>query len=275
MKNSLNNIIDGISQSVPRSDKEYVGEDGLLKCRICNARVEAIINVFGTDRKVRCICDCKKEELNKYKEYEQLMERDKAKKVCFMQSNMADWTFANDDKQNEKISNAMKRYVEQFESDFRKSGTGLLLYGSVGTGKTYYAACIANELIDKGYRVLMTNFARLTNQLQGKFEGKQEYLDSLNDYSLLIIDDLGAERDSEYMQEIVFNIIDARYRSGLPFIITTNLSLNELMNTDKLAHKRIYDRILERCHPVKVDGKSRRTENFKSNIINVGSKLGL
>lgn len=275
MENSLNNIIDSISQSVPRSDKEYVGEDGLLKCKVCDKRVETIVNVLGRDKKVRCICECKKKELEKYKEYEKLMERDKAKKVCFMQTNMADWTFANDDRQNERISNAMQRYVDQFESDFRKSGTGLLLYGNVGTGKTYYAACIANELIDRGYKVLMTNFARLTNQLQGKFEGKQEYIDSLNDYTLLIIDDLGAERDSEFMQEIVFHIIDARYRSGLPVIITTNLSLNELMNTDKLAHKRIYDRILERCHPVKVDGNSRRTDNFRNNIKNIGSKLGL
>ena len=274
MNNSLNNIIEGISQSVPRSDSEYVGEDGLLKCRVCEKRVETIVNVLGRERKVRCICDCKKEELNKYKEYEKLMERDKIKKMCFMQSNMADWTFANDDKQNKEISDAMQKYADQFE-DFKKNGTGLLLYGSVGTGKTYYAACIANELLDKGYSVLMTNFARLTNQLQGKFEGRQEYLDSLNDYNLLIIDDLGAERDSEFMQEIVFHITDARYRSGKPFIITTNLSIEELMNTDKLAHKRIYDRILERCYPVKVDGASRRTESFKNNIMSVGIKLGL
>ena len=92
---------------------------------------------------------------------------------------------------------------------------------------------------------------------------------------MLIIDDLGAERNSEYMQETVFNIIDARYRSGLPFIITTNLSIDELMSTDNIAQKRIYDRILERCYPVKVDGTSRRTESFKNNIMEVGKKLGL
>lgn len=274
MKNSLDAIINGLSQSVPRSDREYIGDDGLSRCATCHKRVETIINVFGTDKKVRCICDCRKEELNKYKEIEEAIERDKNKKVCFMMSNMADWTFANDDKQNKELSDAMQKYADQF-NDFKKSGTGLLLYGSVGTGKTYYAACIANELIDKGYSVLMTNFARLTNKLQGKFEGRQEYIDSLNNYTLLIIDDLGAERNSEYMQETVFNIIDARYRIGLPCIITTNLSMNELVNTDSIAHKRIYDRILERCYPIKVDGKSRRSDNFRSNIIEVGKKLGL
>ena len=251
-----------------------MGDDGLLRCKTCDTRVETIINVFGRDKKVRCICDCKKKELEEYKEVEKAIERDRNKQVCFMLSNMKEWTFDNDDKSNVKLSEAMRNYAEQFD-DFKKSGTGLLLYGTVGTGKTYAAACIANELINRNVSVLMTNFARLTNELQGKFEGRQEYIDNLNNYALLIIDDLGAERNSEYMQEIVFNIIDARYRSGLPFIITTNLSMNELMNTDSIAHKRIYDRILERCYPIKVDGNSRRREKFKSNVTDIGKKLGL
>ena len=274
MRDSLDTIINGLSQSVPRSDKEYMGSDGLLRCKTCDKRVETIVNVFGKNKKVRCICDCRKKELEKYKEVEKAQERDKVKKVCFMMSNMGNWTFANDDGKNKELSNAMKKYADQF-ADFKKSGTGLLLFGNTGTGKTFYAACIANELIDKGYSVLMTNFARLINQLQGKFEGRQEYIDSLNDYALLIIDDLGAERSSEYMQETVFNIIDARYRSGLPFIITTNLTLGELMNSDNITRERIYDRILERCYPIEVEGESRRTESFRANMTGIGNRLGL
>lgn len=274
MNNLLSNLVEGLSESVPRSEKEYVGDDGLLRCIKCDARVETVVNVFGRDRKVRCICKCRKAELEEYKEIEKVQEREKARRVCFVESNMANWTFANDDRKNKEISDAMKKYADQF-TEFKKSGTGLILFGSVGTGKTYYSACIANELIDKGYSVLMTNFARLTNQLQGKFEGRQEFIDSLNSYALLIIDDLGAERNSEYMQEMVFNIIDSRYRSGLPLIITTNLDLNDLAKTQELGYKRIYDRILERCYPVKVVGDSRRTEKLKSNIASVGRKLGL
>ena len=274
MENSLNSIIEGLSQSVPRTENEYVGDEGLLRCSICNARVETVVNVFGKNKKVRCICDCRKAELEDYKVYEETQEREKNKKVCFMLSNMADWSFANDDKKNKQISDAMRKYAEQFD-EFKKSGTGLLLYGTVGTGKTYYSACIANYLLDKGHSVLMTNFARLTNQLQGKFEGRQEYIDNLNNYDLLIIDDLGAERNSEYMQETIFTIIDARYRTGLPFIITTNLSLNELAKTTELGYKRIYDRILERCYPVMVEGESRRVESFKNNLKGMKDILGL
>ena len=72
----------------------------------------------------------------------------------------------------QKVSDAMQNYVKNF-ADFKKDGKGLLLYGTPGTGKTYYAACIANGLIDNGYSVLMTNFARLTNKIQGMFEGRR------------------------------------------------------------------------------------------------------
>ena len=168
----------------------------------------------------------------------------------------------------------MKRYSADFR-DFKEEGRGLLLYGSVGTGKTYYAACIANALIDIGYSVLMTNFARLTNEIQGRFDDKNEYIDSLNRYSLLIIDDLGAERKSEYMQETVFSIIDSRYRSGLPFIITTNLSAEEIKKNGDIGYSRIYDRILERCFPIEVKGESRRRQNLKNNFADVKERLGL
>lgn len=121
----------------------------------------------------------------------------------------------------------------------------------------------------------MTNFARLTNQIQSTFEGKQELIDDLNRYALLIIDDLGAERKSEYMQEMVFNIIDARYRSGLPLIITTNLTIEEIKKTDDLTCRRIYDRIIERCFPIEMNGKSRRRQVINERYYGVKEKLGL
>ena len=187
---------------------------------------------------------------------------------------MAKWTFENDDRKNAKLSDAMERYAEGF-ADFKKDGKGLLLFGTVGTGKTYYAACIANRLIDKGYKVKMTNFATLTNQIQGMFEGKQEFINDLNRYQLLIIDDLGAERKSEFMQEMVFNIVDSRYRAGLPFIVTTNLTAEEIKKPQEIGYARIYDRILEKCFPIEMTGASRRRESLKQSFPNVKTKLGL
>jgi DNA replication protein DnaC len=111
----------------------------------------------------------------------------------------------------------------------------------------------------------MTNFARLTNSLWAIKE-KQSYLDNLNKYSLLVIDDFAAERDTEYMNEMVFQVIDARYRSGLPLIITTNLTARELKTPNTVNKQRVYGRILEMCYPIEVKGKRLK----KNTIANYG-----
>ena len=270
----LENVIENISNSVLKPDAEYIGENGLLYCAVCKEPVQTRIHIFGTERIVRCACSCKIKEAEAYKEMKRLEEVERNRRICFSETNMANWTFKNDDGNNMQLSEAMKNYVKNF-TDFRKSGKGLLLHGTVGTGKTYFAACIANSLLDDGYKVLMTNFARVTNQIQGMFDGKQEFIDSLNRYSLLILDDLGAERKSEFMQEMVFNIIDSRYRSGLPMIITTNLTIDEIKKPQEVCYSRIYDRIIERCFPVEVSGNSRRRQNVRDTYFDVKEKLGL
>ena len=269
-------ITDAISENVSKSESEseYMGEDGLLHCGVCHRKTQVEIEFLGKKKKVRCICDCEKKELDAHKEKERQEELERQRRICFAETNMVNWTFENDDGKNAKLSEAMKNYVKNF-TDFKKDGKGLLLYGTVGTGKTYYAACIANSLIDQGYSVLMTNFARLTNQIQGRFEDKQEFIDSINKYTLLIIDDLGAERKSDFMQEMVFNIIDSRYRSGLPFIITTNLTAEEIKKPQEICYSRIYDRVLERCFPIEVTGVSRRRQSVHDTFFEVKEKLGL
>ncbi len=82
----------------------------------------------------------------------------------------------------------------------------------------------------------------------------------MDDCSLLVIDDLGVERSTEYAMEKMFTVIDSRYRSRKPLIVTTNLKLEEIKNPPDLTHARIYDRILERCAPVLFSGKNFREE---------------
>lgn len=274
MEKELLEMVDSLSERVPVPESEYLGEDGFLHCSVCNEPVQTDIEVFGTCRRVRCVCRCRTAEREAEAEKERQQERNRKRMICFSETNMINWTFENDDRKEPKISDAMIRYTENFPK-FLREGKGLLLHGSVGTGKTYYAACIANRLIDNGYSALMTNFARITNKIQGTFEGKQEYIDSLNRYSLLVLDDLGAERKSEYMQEMVFNIIDSRYRAGLPLIITTNLTTDEITKSQDIGYSRIYDRIIERCFPVSVSGQSRRRASVKETYNETKDILGL
>ena len=141
---------------------------------------------------------------------------------------------------------------------------GILFYGSVGTGKSFYACAIANALLEKCVPAVVTNFPRLLNILQG-IRDRQNYIDHLQTYSLLVIDDLGVERDSPYAAEQVFNVIDARARSGLPLIVTTNLTIEELKKPPTMQFARIYDRVLELCPiTIKMTGESRRMGNAEA-----------
>jgi DNA replication protein DnaC len=112
------------------------------------------------------------------------------------------------------------------------------------------------------------------NELQATYV-KQEYIDSLNDNSLLILDDLGIERDTAYAREQVYNVIDARYRAGLPMIITTNLTMDKLKSTQDIDNMRIYDRILEKCFPIEVDGGNRRRKAIRESYGEMKDLLGL
>ena len=82
----------------------------------------------------------------------------------------------------------------------------------------------------------------------------------LDETGRLILDDFGMERGTEYGLEQVFNVIDSRYRSGKPLIVTTNLTLDDLRNPEDTAHSRIYDRLISMCVPVRFTGENFRQE---------------
>lgn len=266
------------SESIKEEDGDYRGEDGLLYCGKCHTKKQTRIVILGEERTPPCLCKCRIEEKEREEaELKRTEFQNSVKKLRlsgFPESEMHQWTFDKADGTNEKIMEAGRRYVDQFWT-FHKKGKGLLLFGTVGTGKSFVSACIANALIDKGIPVMMTNFARIANTVSGMWEGKQEYYDSLNRYPLLILDDLAAERKTEYMSEIVFNVIDARYRAGLPLIVTTNLTSEELKHPSDISYQRTFSRLLEMCIPIKVEGKDKRLEKLKDDIQPMKDLLGL
>ena len=253
------------AESIKTEQGDYYNEDGLLMCGKCNTPKQCTVkNPFVEGRvDIRyCICKCAAEERAR-KEFLERVARNR--QVCFSnEPRLQYWTFAKDDGANAELTAGLKKYVEDF-SEHRKNGKGLLLYGDTGRGKTYAAASVANALLDEGYTVLFTDFIEIES-IVNKVWDKQEYYNALNKFSLLIIDDLAVERKTEYMSQIVQAVINTRYNAGLPLIITTNLTGEELQSPQDMVYKRIFSRLYEMCIPVKVEGKDRRADVLKSTV---------
>lgn len=261
----------------PPAEDDYI-QGGLRYCGKCHTPKQTIIPFAGKQLTVTCLCKCAEEayqrdrDAQKAREFRAMVDR--YRQDGFRGSDLGKWSFTVDDRQDPRTSDIMRRYVDHFP-ELRRQGRGMILYGRCGSGKTFAAACVVNALIDQGYRCLMTNLSRIANTAAGMRDGKQAYLDSLNQYALLALDDLGAERNTEYMNEIVYGIIDSRYRAGLPMIITSNLSADELKNPKDIAEQRVFNRVLERCVPVEVNRSDRRRKKIIREYDSVKTMLGL
>ena len=199
------------------------------------------------------------------------MEREKAnriqqkrKRVFGSAQGLMDCTFDRDNGAVAQLAWA-RQYVEHWP-EMRRENMGLLFWGPAGTGKTFAAACIANALVDLEVGVRMITLGEALLNLFGMSgEERIQYLEVLTTCGLLILDDFGVERRTPYAREQVYEIVNRRYLSGRPMVVTTNLTLEELKNANR-DDSRIHDRVLERCVPVCFDGTSLRQEKTAERI---------
>ena len=267
----MNGFTDIVSKTMEVSPDEgdYTGEDGLLYCGSCRTPKQFRMDKPPMEGRLlprRCQCEqaqYDKEEAER-KRRKHLQAVEELKRRGFTDSKMREWTFANDNGKCPQMELA-HFYAEHWET-MCEENIGYLLWGKVGTGKSYFAGCIANALMEQEVPVRMTNFALILNDLTASFEGRNEYIERLCRFSLLIIDDFGMERGTEYGLEQVYNVIDSRYRSGKPLIVTTNLTLDSLQNPQDTAHARIYDRLLEMCAPILFTGENFRRETAQAKL---------
>lgn len=244
------------------AEGDHIGEDGLVYCGKCGSRKQLRVKFGDKTHVVRCVCKCESKELEEKKrqeEYEEQMRRiNRLKEASMMDKKYREVTFDKYEvrEENKKVFEMAKKYADRFQNMYKKN-QGLLLYGPVGTGKSFAAACIGNYLLDNAKPVIMTSFVKILQDIWEN-DREAEYITILNSASLLIVDDLGTERETDYALEKVYNIIDSRVRANKPMIITSNLELNDMMECEDIRKKRIYDRILECCYPMYVGGKSFR-----------------
>jgi DNA replication protein DnaC len=156
----------------------------------------------------------------------------------------------------------VRRFVDDIDANLEK-GRGLWFMGDVGTGKTTLAMLVSKAALDAGRSVAIYSLPRLLAEIRKTFEerSEQSYLDLLDRLAavdLLHIDDLGAERTSEWVLEQLYSIINARYEDRRSLVVTTNLGHDELREQ---IMPRTVSRLVEMCgDPLPLYGHDRRME---------------
>ena len=137
---------------------------------------------------------------------------------------------------NRKAYEIAKSYVDNWQEN-KDKGEGLYFEGTCGTGKTHLAVAIAMKLINQGVPVICKTSIDLLASIKQSYErdstvNEEDVIEAYNTVDLLVIDDLGKERATEWSVPILYRIINDRYENMLPTVITTNYNTDDLI--DKL-----------------------------------------
>jgi len=243
-------------------------------CEQCNKYIAAItveVPQLRIKNKILPTCECVVErEEAKIREAQNFAKKREIEKL-FSISNLGERfsksTFESflDRNGSETAYKVAVKYVKTFKE---WNGESLMLWGEPGNGKTHLAAAIVNELSKKGYIVVFQSVPELLQRIRSTFnsenkENETQIMRALLECDLLILDDIGAEKTTEWVEEKLFNIIDGRYRKELPTLYTSNLEPKELKNQ---VGKRSYDRMVETSLTVKNEAASYRREIAKQRL---------
>jgi len=163
---------------------------------------------------------------------------------------------------NRKMFEGVKRYLSEWPEliDSDSTSKGFCLVGSAGIGKTMLSCIIAKDMLDKGVSVIFVSSADLLTELrQSQFlkddKGIESKIDALATAKALIIDDIGKEKPTEWIQSMYYRLIDLRYRNNLLTGFTTNyypMELDErLGDFGEATVSRILGMTREHCHAAK------------------------
>ena len=252
------NLSENCKENNPLTPEDYTDENGILICGNCHTPRQTDVTILGNTMRVYCACKCAMEAAERRKAETRAIEA-QMKAVRLRQEGFTDraylgMTFAKDDRPDDTLSKAARHYAESFTPGAEQHG--IMFMGNVGTGKTFYACCIANAVIDRGYSAWVTPLQPLIRALCDRVSAR-ETIERIQSVDLLVLDDFGSTAHNDFTTDKLFEIVDARYRCGKPLIVTTNIQPKDMENCS-LGMRRIFDRLRERCRNVVVNGESRR-----------------
>lgn len=281
MENEIKNIFQEASDKAKKLNdgiKTYKDASGAYRCRKCGEIVKnikyfkspAMLKVYPHGMEVWCICKCREEERRSIKAEIAMLERQaempRYRAGCFKSPIMAEMTFERDDSPNSEAGKLSRRWVAHYAKNVISGNIKwLFMYGGYGTGKSFYAACIANAMIERGYDVRMGTAADFEAELSAAQDKAAAYK-KLAAYDVLILDDFAAERKSDYMFEVITNIVNDRYNARKAMIFTTNMSTAETGNPKDNRLRRIMSRVWEMGYPIELSGEDRRKKNWARSI---------
>ncbi|MDE5883997.1 MAG: ATP-binding protein [Oscillospiraceae bacterium] len=269
-------IAEKTRQAIEVHEEDYTGTDGLLYCGKCRTPKQCRIEILGQIRIPYCLCKCEEEHDRRIQEEMNQERTERLRRDCFPDADMCQWQFASDDGTgDQKALSAMKNYAEKFKI-MQEKQLGLLVYGDVGVGKSFAAACVANTLLTDGYSVKWLSAIQIGER--GFFRNEQEqeeYTRCVTSPDLLILDDLGAERQTDFTAERIHSLINTRILTNKPMLVTTNLTPDQLTNTGNVQKNRIFSRLFKMTVPVQYTGSDRRKKIMKQNFHDVKDLLGL
>lgn len=265
-------VINRIAKRAEKQDGDYYKEN-LLYCGKCNSPKERYLAVGEMPETiVRIMCKCEEEadreetKKNKIDQRREGIEESIRELNAIGAARMPRFNFSMCDGVNKALTERMVKYAKNFDQVYDRN-IGLLLYGNTGSGKTFFAECIADALIKNGRFALLTSVSELANAMSSNFnENRARILNYIKMVDLLILDDYGTERNTSFMNEQMFDIVDARYVSNRPVIITTNLSPEAMKANSDIYVKRIAERLLESCVAIEVKGETRRVAKANDKI---------
>jgi DNA replication protein DnaC len=242
-------------------------------CPKCGRKKKLQIVDFGggIKRKVPIRCKCESKHIEEYHreiELDKQCEKKRRLERLFQQSRLGE-RFKTCSFDNFKLipgtENAYetaKDYIANFNK-YRKEGKGIVFSSIPGTGKTHLCGAITNELIKNLTSVIFIVVPELLMKIRNTYnkgvETESQIMYGLTECDLLILDDLGAEKKTDWTTEKLFTVIDSRYRDNRPMIFTTNCSSSELQER---IGARTFSRIMEVCQPIKLECDDYRLRKF-------------